>query len=89
MKIIGSIIEEQGITFAIVLVKHFVTQSQTEADREREGLRVFFPNMPIVLASQDSQGIFEYQGRKDIVELLSKIEPAQIPWRTWRTWNVA
>ena len=85
MKIIGSIVEEQGVTFAIVLVKQWVTQTPAEADKEREALQVYFPNMPIVLASQDFQGRFSYQGRKDIVDLLANISPIQIPWKDYQT----
>ena len=83
MRIIGSIVEEQSVTFAIVLVKRQVTQIPAEADTARAAFQVYFPGMPLVLASQDSQGVFEYQGRDDIVRLLAGIDPARIPWMTY------
>jgi len=83
MKIIGSIVEEQGVIFAIVLVKHYVTQNIVEADKARVAYQIYFPNMPIVLASQDSQGRFFYLGRKDIVDLLANIDPSRIPCKEY------
>jgi hypothetical protein len=40
-----------------------------------------FQGLPIVLASQDSRGVFEYQGRRDIVDFLASIDPSRIPWK--------
>lgn len=85
MRIKGSIVEEQGVTFAIVLVKHPATQTPSEAEKARAAFQGYFPGMPLILASQDSHGIFHYQGRKDIVDLLANIDPSQIPWKEWTT----
>ena len=87
MKIIGSIVEEQGITFAIVLVKDWATQTQVESDKAREAFQLYFPGMPLILASQDSKGLFSYQGRKDIVGFLANIDPSRIPWKDYEATN--
>lgn len=49
----------------------------------RNAFQGLFPGMPLILASQDSQGRFEYQGRKDIVEFLASIDASRIPWKRY------
>ncbi len=85
MKINGAIIKEQGITFAIVIVRKSAMQTAFDADKTRAGIQAeiaVFSGLPLILASQDSNGVFEYRGRPDIVALLASIpEPlSQIPW---------
>jgi len=81
IQIDGAIVREQGITFAIAVVKKQVLDSSFEADRALEGFRRYFPAMPIVLAAQDGFGRFSYYGRQDISKYLASIRPARIPWR--------
>jgi hypothetical protein len=42
-----------------------------------------FSDIPLVLASQDASGRFEYHGRDDIVRFLANLDPARIPWREY------
>ncbi|MBQ6296234.1 MAG: hypothetical protein IJK81_00810 [Selenomonadaceae bacterium] len=81
MKIQGAVIIEQGVTFAIVVVNQTVTNYTSRAVRVRAHLSQFFPNMPIILMSQDSNGTPHYYGRKDIVEFLRTVRLDQIPWK--------
>ena len=80
----GAIIKEQGVTFAIAVVKPFVLTSPS-----REEVRAsFFPvfgNIPIILMAQNSRGIPTYSGRRDIVRFLANINPARIPWKHFTT----
>lgn len=82
MDINGAIVEESNLTFAIVTVKPFVMENKEFADKivARCSTINDFLGMPIVLACQESRDQFIYKGRKDIVENLVKINPAQIPW---------
>ncbi len=80
----GSVIKEQGQTFAIVLVKEHVVQSSHQAQDAINNFRPMFPGMPVVLAGQDSRGRFTYYGRTDIVNFLSSIRASQIPWKEYR-----
>ncbi|NWA24065.1 hypothetical protein HX866_04100 [Pseudomonas gingeri] len=77
----GALIKEQGITFAIVLVKHHVTGSSHESGKVRESFQPHFPGTPVVLASQDSRGTFRYQGRTDLVDFLASVDASRIPWK--------
>lgn len=83
MQIDGSIVTEQGLTFAIVVVKSQVIQTQSSADDARRGFStiVDFAGLPIILAAQDARGVFTYQGRPDIVKFLANIDASRIPWK--------
>ena len=83
MKIRGAVIIEQGVTFAIVVVSRSVTNYTSRAVRVRYQLSQFFPNMPIILMSQDSNGTPHYYGRRDIVRFLQSIRLDQIPWKEY------
>ena len=83
MTIHGAVIIEQGVTFAIVAVRSTVTQYTVRSTRMRRALSVYFPNMPIILMSQDSSGTPHFYGRKDIVDFLKTIRLDQIPWKEY------
>jgi len=83
MKLQGAVIKEQGISFAIVIVKPSATQSTIYADHARAAFQPCFPGLPLILASQDSRGRFTYQGRKDIVDFLARIDASRIPWKEY------
>ena len=80
MKIQGAVVKEQGVTFAIVIVKKTAMQTAHDSTKTRAAFQSLFPGLPIVLASQDSRGLFEYQGRKDLVGFLASIDASRIPW---------
>lgn len=82
MKFDGALITEQGVTFAIAVVKpSAITSSNREAIRN--SYIPVFGNVPIILAAQTSTGQLKYNGRKDIVDFLSNLHPSQIPWKTY------
>lgn len=82
-KIQGAVIKEQGVTFAIVIVKQHVLQSQSGAQEAAQAFRAYFPGLPLILMAQDSRGIPTYWGRRDIVDFLAKIHISQIPWKEY------
>lgn len=83
MIINGAVIKEQGVTFAIISVKQHVTRYTVTTINARQNFSYFFPNMPIILMSQNKQGIPRYVGRKDIVDFLKTIRVNQIPWKEY------
>ena len=83
MTIHGAVIIEQGVTFAIISVRPSVTQYTARATAFRREIAGFFPNMPIILMSQDAIGVPHYYGRRDIVEFLKTIRVDQIPWKEY------
>ena len=76
----GALIKEQGVTFAIGIVKPSVL---TSADKEsiRQNFSQYFGYVPTILMAQNSRGIPTYDGRRDIVKFLSHIHPSRIPWK--------
>lgn len=83
MKIHGAVIVEQGVTFAVIAVKPSVTQYTSRLIQARQEFSQFFPNMPIILMSQDNSGTPHFYGRRDIVEFLKTIRLDQIPWKVY------
>ena len=83
MKVQGAVIKEQGITFAVVVVKKHIVDSQKQSEKTIISFVQLFPGMPIVLMAQDARGIPKYRGRKDIVNFLANTHPSRIPWKEY------
>lgn len=83
MKFEGALIKEQGITFAIVVVKPNIVQNSMQAVETQNGFSTVFPGVPIVLMAQNSKGVPTYFGRKDIVQFLANISISRIPWKEY------
>jgi len=79
----GAVLKEQGVSFAIVVVKEYVLNSSSECNNARSGFQTIFPRMPIILMAQNSRGIPRYQGRTDIVNFLANVHPSRIPWKRY------
>jgi len=85
MKFQGSVIIEQGITFAIVIVKKHVIDNRSEAGDAIRHFQPVFPGMPIILMAQDSSGVPTYFGRPDIVKFMAKVPLQDVPWKEYTT----
>ena len=83
MQFDGAVIKEQGITFAIAVVKAHVLNSTSQCESARRSFSGAFPGVPIILMAQDARGIPTYQGRTDIVRFLRNVHPSQIPWKRY------
>lgn len=83
MKFQGCVIKEQGVTFAIVIVKEHIIDNRKEAEKIIVGFQPVFSRMPVILMAQDSRGAPSYFGRKDIVKLMSKIPLHAVPWKEY------
>lgn len=79
----GAVIKEQGVTFAIIIVKGSATASTSDARECIVAYQRFFPGIPIILMSQDGRGTPTFVGRRDIVRFLSGISVSQIPWKRY------
>jgi hypothetical protein len=79
----GAVIKEQGITFAVVIVKSGVINNHSEAEKTIKSFQPIFPGLPIVLMSQDTRGIPTYLGRRDIAKFLSSVPLNAIPWKQY------
>lgn len=82
MQFDGALIKEQGVNFAIVVVKPQVLNSSSK-ESVRNSFIPYFGRVPIILMAQNSRGIPTYDGRRDIVNFLANINPALIPWKRY------
>jgi len=83
MQFDGALLKEQGVSFAVVIVKPHVLSSSIECNNARRGFSPVFPGVPIILMAQNTRGVPTYQGRPDIVRFLSKVSPSRIPWKRY------
>ncbi|MEN6443072.1 MAG: hypothetical protein ABFC71_04890 [Methanoregula sp.] len=83
MKFQGSVIKEQGITFAIVIVKKHVVDNRSTAEDAIRNFQPAFPRMPVVLMAQDSNGIPTYFGRPDIAKFMANVPLHAVPWKEY------
>jgi len=75
----GALIVEQGVRFAIVIVKQHVVQNRFEANRAIAAFGGHFA-APVVLMVQDYRSVPTYYGRPDIVRFLANTPMQAIPW---------
>jgi hypothetical protein len=84
MQFEGAVIKEQGVTFAIVIVKANVLDNRSEADGLITTFQLqAFGSIPVVLMAQNSRGTPRYYGRTDIVRFLSHVPVHAIPWKRY------
>lgn len=83
MQFDGAVIREQGVIFAVVLVKEHVVDNQSEAQKAVRSFSSAFPGLPVVLMGQNCRGTPTYFGRHDIANFLASISPSRIPWRRY------
>jgi hypothetical protein len=83
MTLEGAVVQEQGVKFAIVVVKQHVLRDSRSAAEAAASFSPYFPGLPVILMAQDSRGTPSYLGRRDIVNFLAKIQMSRIPWKKY------
>ncbi|WP_420625516.1 hypothetical protein [Candidatus Poriferisodalis sp.] len=83
MRFQGAVIEEQGITFGILVVKRQVLNSASQRDEAQTQASRLFGGVPTVLMAQDHQGVPEYYGRRDIVNFMANVPLSAVPWKEY------
>ena len=85
----GAVIREQGVTFAVVIVKKHVISSRSRRAGPSPPSSPVFPGLPVVLMAQDYRGTPTYYGRQDIARFLAGVplecDPAGSSTRPDRT----
>lgn len=76
-----ALVREQGVDFAVVLVKPSLLRSPKSQKDEAVRTWTIEFGCPAVLMAQDSHGVPTYYGRPDLVRFLSNLFPEQLPWR--------
>lgn len=83
MQFRGAVVKEQGVTFAIVIVKEYVVNNTFKAKDCIRDFEPVFCGLPVVLMAQDYKGRAKYYGRKDIVRFLANVPLRAIPWKKY------
>lgn len=83
MQFEGAVIREQGVTFAVVIVKPQILGHPSQAADAIRGMQPAFPGLPVVLMAQDARGVPSYYGRPDIARFLANTPLGAIPWRRY------
>lgn len=84
MQFQGAVIKEQGVSFAVVIVKPHVLNNHAEANQLIGSYQqTVFGGIPVILMAQDSRGIPTYYGRRDIADFMSRVPLHAIPWKEY------
>lgn len=83
MRFEGAVIKEQGVTFAVVIVKPHIVSISSEANDAIASFQPLFPGIPVVLMAQDSRGTPTYYGRRDIAGFMANVPLSAIPWKEY------
>jgi len=80
----GAVVKEQGVKFAVVVVKRHVIDNRSEANQMIASMQhQVFGGLPVVLMAQDSRGAPSYYGRQDIAKFLANVPMQAIPWKRY------
>lgn len=84
MRFQGAVIKEQGVTFAVVVVRNAVLHSPSRREEVRGHFETqVFRGLPVVLMAQDSRGRATYNGRRDLASFLASLPLSAIPWKEY------
>jgi hypothetical protein len=79
----GAVIKEQGVTFAVAVVRRPVLDNPSERHKAQAEFAAVFDGLPTVLMAQDANGVPRYYGRPDLVRFLTNVAMEAIPWNTY------
>ena len=82
VKIQGSVFDEQGIRFAVIIVKRYILEDAAEAQKAIRHFGALF-DIPIVLMAQNTTGRPIFRGRPDLVQFMSMLPLERIVWREY------
>ena len=84
MEVEAALVKEQGVTFAVVVVKPGVLATAARRDDIAANLQPYWAGVPVVLMEQDHNGVPRYYGRRDLVRFLARVPVEALPWQKWR-----
>lgn len=76
----GTVLSEQGKTFAVVSVQRSVFQDSFNASIIIKAMLPIFKGMPVVLMTIDAQGVPGFFGRADLVLLAENVNIQEAKW---------
>lgn len=77
----AALVREQGVTFAVALVKNHVLNSSATADEMIQGVASALGCPLVVLMGESNRKL--RGNRQDVVNFVSRLHPSQLPWKKW------
>jgi hypothetical protein len=81
MDVVGSVMTEQGISFAVVQVHAYTVETQAEAEDAIQSYSKLFPGLPVVLMAVGGENSPTYWGRQDLANFMAHVPSKNVPWR--------
>jgi hypothetical protein len=81
MDVVGSVMTEQGISFAVVQVHSYTVETQAEAEDAIHSYSKLFPGLPVVLMAVGGERSPTYWGRQDLANYMAHVPSKHVPWR--------
>ena len=77
----AALVREQGVTFAVALVKNHVVQSQQQSSETIQAVSMALGCPLVVLMGESNKRL--RGNRNDVVKFVSRLHPSQLPWKKW------
>lgn len=77
----AALVREQGVTFAVALVKNHVVLSQQQSSETIRAVSAALGCQLVVLMGESNKRL--RGNRSDVVEFVSRLHPARLPWKKW------
>lgn len=77
----AALVREQGVTFAVVMVKNHVLDNPTTADQVIQAAGASLGCSLVVLMGESNRKL--RGSRRDVVNFVSKLHPSRLPWRKY------
>jgi hypothetical protein len=84
MDVVGSVMTEQGVTFAVVQVQGYKVETPQEAEETIQAYAPLFPGLPVVvMAVGAGERPTTYWGRDDLATFMAGVHPSTLDWRCY------
>lgn len=77
----AALVREQGVTFAVAMVKNHVLNSQSSSDQMVQAVAQALGCPLVVLMGESNRKL--RGNRQDVVKFVSRLHPSQLPWKKW------
>lgn len=77
----AALVREQGVTFAVVLVKNHVVLSQQQSSETIQAVSRALGCPHVVLMGESNKRL--RGNRNDVVKFVSRLHPSRLPWKNW------
>jgi hypothetical protein len=83
MDVVGTVMTEQGIDFAVVQVHAYTVETEAEAQEAIRSYGALFPGMPVVLMAIAGGRPPTFWGRRDLASHVASLPSEDVPLRTF------